>query len=541
LCHSKAVKSRIVPIMKYSFCKLVGLFCLITAQAFGGSVVINEIMFHASPAVPENTGLEWVELHNKSANPVSLNGWRFDKGVSFTFTNATIPAHGYLVVAANTAAFAARNPGVANVIGNWAGILSNNGEEIELVNADGETEDAVEYASEGDWAIRLRGPFDIGHYGWAWFCEADGFGKSLELRNPEISNDSGQNWGPSTVAGGTPGEANSLLVANVAPLISSVAHFPAVPKSTEGITFTARIENETPEVSVVLWYRVDPQQGFFDSTPMFDDGLHGDGVAGDGVFGAQLTQRPNLTVIDYYIEATDTGGPSRTWPAAAQQLDGSFAQTCNALLQVVDDFGTISSHPVYAMIMTEVERAELDAIGRNVGGSANSDAGMHGTFVTMDGNATEVRHVSSFRNRGHGSRTRRPNNIRVEVANDRRWKDDVRALNLNSDAPHAQVFGSTILQKGGLPMAFSKPAQVRINGVAAGGGLLSTAIMPITRNSRASSYPTIFRLTTEVIAIVALESMGGRMPIWCIWVLIPTRIGAFISSRTMAVRTIGAT
>src|SRR6266850_373100 len=452
-------------------CVSFRLFCLIliaSAQAFGGPVVINEIMFHAAPSVPEDDRLEWIELYNKSTNALSLNGWRLNKGVNFTFTNTTIAPGAYLVVAANVASFAARNPGVANVLGNWAGVLSNNGDEIQLLDADGAEQDDVSYASEGDWGIRQRGPLDSGHYGWIWFCEADGLGKSLELRNPEVSNKSGQNWGSSLVDRGTPGRANSLRTNNVAPIIIGATHFPALPKSADPVTVTATIIDESTNSTVQLFYRVDanPQNSPFSSVQMFDDGAHGDGIAGDGVYGAELPARPNLTVIEFYIQTTDSAGASRTWPAAAQQLDGSFAQTCNALYQVIDDFGYSGSEPIYEVLMTEVERLELDAIGRT-----QSDAIMNGTFITIDGTSTEILCNTGFRNRGHGSRTQRPNNIRVNFRNDGRWKGNVRAMNLNTRYPHAQIFGSALFQRAGLVMANSKPVQVRVNGVAALGGI----------------------------------------------------------------------
>src|SRR5207248_3161034 len=133
-----------------------------TSSSFAAWVVINEIMFHAAPVVPENDGLEWIELYNKTTNAVSLNGWHFTAGVSFTFTNYTLGPTGYVVVSANKAQFAARNPEATNVVGDWLGALSNNGEKIELSDANGDVEDSVEYATEGDWAIRERGPNDLG-------------------------------------------------------------------------------------------------------------------------------------------------------------------------------------------------------------------------------------------------------------------------------------------------------------------------------------------------------------------------------------------
>ena len=444
------------------------LSLLAALPAFGGPVVINEIMYHPAPATPEPANLEWIELRNTGAASVDLHGWKFTKGVSFTITNVTLPPDGYLVVTANRADFLSTHPGATNVFGNWLGVLSNNGEELELRNATGGVEDSVAYASEGDWAVRVRGPLDLSHYGWKWEAEADGLGASLELINPGVLHDSGQNWGASTNAGGggTPGAANSIARANSAPLILEVVHFPLVPKSTDTVTVTARVLDElNAGVTATLFYRNDanPQNNPFQSAAMFDDGAHGDGLAGDGVYGAFLPTRPNNAIVEFYVRASDAAANARTWPAAARQLDGSFAQTANLLYQVDDQLSPYGgSQSYYRLIMTAVEAAELDTIGRNVSGAANSDAEMNGTFISTDGAGQEVRYTASFRNRGHGSRTARPNNIRVSVPNDRPW-NGVRSFNLNSRYTHSQVAGSAIFQKAGLPMANSKPVQVRVN------------------------------------------------------------------------------
>ena len=80
---------------------------------------------------------EWVEIYNPDVSPVDVSGWKFNKGVDFTFPAATqIPANGYLVVAANLAAFNAAHPGfTGTVLGNWVGQLSNSGERLHLVDA----------------------------------------------------------------------------------------------------------------------------------------------------------------------------------------------------------------------------------------------------------------------------------------------------------------------------------------------------------------------------------------------------------------------
>lgn len=82
---------------------------------------------------------EYIELFNKGAGQVSLTGWKFTGGVSFTFSNASIPAGGYLVVAANLAAFSNKYPGVTNVVGGWLGFLNNDSEGINLDDACGAT------------------------------------------------------------------------------------------------------------------------------------------------------------------------------------------------------------------------------------------------------------------------------------------------------------------------------------------------------------------------------------------------------------------
>jgi hypothetical protein len=184
----------------------------------------------------------------------------------------TINAGAYLVVAANTNSFRAKYPSVANVIGNLDGVLSNTGEELELENASGDRVDVVEYADEGDWAVRIRSP--LWNLGWTWADDADGGGRSMELVNYRLPNDLGQNWASSSVVEGTPGAANSVATTNAAPLVIGVQHFPFVPRSTEPVTITAQVLDEAAGVTVTLFHRnasTAPAPAFT-QTSMFDDG-----------------------------------------------------------------------------------------------------------------------------------------------------------------------------------------------------------------------------------------------------------------------------
>lgn len=447
--------------MKDLYSRLVGFCLLVTTPAFASSIVINEIMYHPSPGVPEDKRREWIELFNPGTNAVNLSGWHISKGVDFAFPINTVMQPGaYLVVAANRTAFLTQYPGVANVVGDWTGQLSNTGEQIELEDAQGEAVASVTYADSGDWAVRQRVNVPNGQISWDWFAAHDGLGSSLELINPALPIAAGQNWAASAVFDGTPGSPNSTRSSNVAPLILEVSHLPAVPKSTDAVTILARLVNEqTNGVSGTVFYRDATSQNplAFSSTPMFDDGLHNDGLAGDGLYGATLQPRSNGTIVEFYVQSSDNVTPPRTWPAPG--LDGVPVQTANAQYQV-DDTAYTGDQPIVRLIMTASERFKLQEISRT---NNNSDAQMNVTLVTMDGTSTEIRYSCDIRIRGAGSRSAPIKNHRVNLPSDRPWNGKT-ALNLNSLYPHAQIVGSVIAQRSGLPAANARIIQMRING-----------------------------------------------------------------------------
>jgi hypothetical protein len=192
---------------------------------------------------------------------------------------------------------------------------------------------------------------DNNHFGWDWFTLADGGGKSLELINPVLSNARGQNWASSVPDDGTPGAANSVASANIAPMILETAHFPIVPRSFDTVTVTAELIDESAAgVTAKVFYR-DDGAGTWQEAVMFDDGLHGDDGAGDGVWGAQLPPRPDDTVVEFYVEARDSGNRVRTWPGPT---DVAGQRGANALYQVDDTHETFTAGgmPIYKLIMT---------------------------------------------------------------------------------------------------------------------------------------------------------------------------------------------
>jgi hypothetical protein len=499
-----------------------------------GDVTINEIMYNSASA---ETVDEYVELYNKGTTPVSLSGWRLAKGIDYTFANTTIGAGGYLVVSADLARFAQKYPGVSNVVGNWTGTLSNSANSIQLLGATGQEIDRVDYADDGDWAVRRRGGeavenvsgvtsvgttatvttatnhgyvvgnkialfganqaqydglfsvasvpsantftvtlaasvpgpasgsvyvrrADNNHFGWDWFNPSDGGGKSLELINPNLSNNQGQNWGPSAVTDGTPGAPNSIASANIAPLITGLKQTPIIPRSDQPVTITAKITDEqTSGLTVQAYYRADGAPAFT-LTTMFDDGLHGDGGAGDGVYGVSLPAQTNGTVVEFYVKATDASVNARTWPAPT---DVTGDQGANALYQVDDTASAMAAggQPVFRLIMPATERAELATIGK-VSPDKNSNAAMNGTFVSVDGTGTDVSYLAGYRNRGGGSRLAPVSNYRVNFTNAAPWNGHA-AINLNAIYSASDVAGAALAARAGLPGQWATPVQVRVD------------------------------------------------------------------------------
>ena len=445
------------------------------------SVVINEIMYHPYHPVPgpEDIRQEYIELFNRGTGPVNLSGWRISNAVDFVFPDVTLGAGGYLVVAADVDIFKAKYPAVNNVIGNWVGHLSNNGETIEVLDNAGVQIDRVHYADEGDWAVRELGPVDLGQRGWVWSDQHDGGGSSLELINANMPNEFGQNWSASDQDNGTPGTINSVATGNIAPLILDVAHAPIIPNQTDTVTVTARVIDELQTgVHVTLHYRVDTSQyegadvfpqfdpDTYTRLTMFDDGAHGDGAADDEIYGAQIPAQRDSTIIEFYIEASDGVGYSRTWPAPSF-IDGEPEQVTNALYQVDNSFnGDVTwvpgRQPIYYLIMTEMERGRLEYIGTH-STLYGPDSEMNATFISVDGVDMKLRYNLGVRNRGHGTRDEPPNNYHLHFSHDRLWRG-VTAVILNTKYTYYQLAGNILFRLSGVPQPDVSAVQVRVNG-----------------------------------------------------------------------------
>ncbi len=185
----------------------------VVVPASVGAVVINEI--HYDPPVPAGRSLEFVELHNESAEEVDLTGWRFKEGIDYRFPDGTrIAPGGFLVVVRDRSEFlGAFRVDAALVLGNFLGSLDNGGEELVLVDGSDALIDAVRYDDRAPWPT-----------------DPDGDGASLQRLCPEGLSESAENWT------GLPGDLPTPLAHSVrtvcpppsrpaAPVVVSEIHY----------------------------------------------------------------------------------------------------------------------------------------------------------------------------------------------------------------------------------------------------------------------------------------------------------------------------
>lgn len=103
---------------------------------------------------------------------------------------------------------------------------------------------------------------------------------------------------------GTPGARNSRSIENAPPSITSVQHWPILPKANEAVRITARVQDVDGVGGVEVVRRLDAT-GAIQSFPMVDDGTGGDERAGDGLYTALLPGQAAAVLMGFHVRATD--------------------------------------------------------------------------------------------------------------------------------------------------------------------------------------------------------------------------------------------
>lgn len=424
----------------------------------GAMPVINELMFHPRGNPVENIGEEWVELYNPSAEAIDLSGWQFTRGIDYRVPDGTVlAADGYLLVASDPTAFGEKYPELnVAVIGGWSGRLSNDSESVRLEDVEGSVVDELDYATQGDWAIRVPSEPEREIIGWVWESPADGEGHTLEKRQPLISISSGMAWSVSTEEGGTPGAVNSVFEEDIAPIIEGAFHRPKIPTPTDIITVSARVVDDfDPDPRVTLFYRVDGS-----------DAWQEEEFSRDGeVYEASMGSFEHEQILEYYIEAKDSNEQSHTWPRPTG--NDAREQVTNAHLQVDENYEPgvwePGAPPRYRIIMTGAERARFKQAQDLSSGFNPVNVAFHATFVSEDGRGVKVRQQIAVRDRGFSSRSGTPVNYHVAFPSGDRWNGR-KSIQLNSRFPFSQALGAAMFQLAGLSTTEAVPVEVHMNG-----------------------------------------------------------------------------
>lgn len=164
---------------------------------------INELNFNPTTPTPtESVALpgvgagdfEWLEIQNIGATPLAVGGATFTKGITFTFpVGYVIPAGERVILVGNQAAFVQRHGAGATIAGTFTGNLDNSGEELEIVDPNGEV--ILDFRYEN-----------------SWFPPTDGGGRTLVVRNANpnyTTYNAATHWSISGNVNGSPGAADA--------------------------------------------------------------------------------------------------------------------------------------------------------------------------------------------------------------------------------------------------------------------------------------------------------------------------------------------
>lgn len=272
-----------------------GTFAILEATG----VVINEIHYDSGD---DGQPLEYIELFNGGPDAISLSGWYFEGGISFSFPAGTAIDSGQYLLVAQNPSYLQGNMGVT-ALGPYGGRLSNTADVITLRDATGVKRDEVDY-----------------QLGYPWPTVGDVAGHSIQLLNPSFENSVGGNW-RSALA--TPAASNSVFTINAPPATRQVSHSPKSPVSGQDVTVTVKATDPDGVAHMTLLVQTvepgdyieigDPRyQTQWTSIAMHDDGINGDVEADDDVFTAIIPASTQLhrRLIRYRINAEDSLGAS---------------------------------------------------------------------------------------------------------------------------------------------------------------------------------------------------------------------------------------
>jgi hypothetical protein len=202
----------------YNWSYLLLIVCVVTSFAVrpAPGLIISELMYNPSG---DGGQLEFIELYNNRAVFEDITGYAFTNGINYVFETETIIGHKeYLVVAQNPEDLESAY-GISDVKGPFTGRLSNEGECVELSNANGEIVISFRYDD-----------------GMPWPASADGTGHSLIFAKQGGDPDEASTWSASAYIGGTPGGPDEVQIGPVDPTLVTLVDLGHPGRYFKGIT-----------------------------------------------------------------------------------------------------------------------------------------------------------------------------------------------------------------------------------------------------------------------------------------------------------------
>ncbi len=206
------------------------------------AITISEIMYNSG-----SDDMEFIELLNKGASDVNLLGYSFRDGIQYSFTKNAILEPGKSLVLSNDRAIF-YDIFRFNAYDTYSKKLSNSGETLLLANCLGEIIDSVSYSDSLPWPMG-----------------ADGYGKSLELIDPDSDNSLAINWRASEVLYGTPEE--DIAGTSVRFIATGKTELSVYPNPfKESITIQLKNSDKIKDVSFEIYNRLGQRVQLFQAS-----------------------------------------------------------------------------------------------------------------------------------------------------------------------------------------------------------------------------------------------------------------------------------
>jgi hypothetical protein len=172
-------------------------FFVDTVRADNTNLVISELNYHP---LSDDEAVEFIELMNIGDDELDLSGVKFIRGITFDFdqndtrSTSTLAPGERIALVGKSANFSFEYPGIP-IAGEFVGDLSNTGENITLLAADGSTIRNFRYNDKLPWPT-----------------SPDGKGFTLVLVAPDKNPDHQltTSWRPSTASRGNPTTSDAL-------------------------------------------------------------------------------------------------------------------------------------------------------------------------------------------------------------------------------------------------------------------------------------------------------------------------------------------